>query len=565
MKILGINYLSESSISFLKNGKVEFAISEERLNRIKNWYGNPYRSIKHFLRIKNIDLDEIDFIATHGLISNPKLINKNKKEYNDKKKLINNSNLSRGEKKYLISKLDLRKKKEILASKRARELIDELQSKLKKKIYIYDHHKCHAATASYYSGWDDCYCLTIDGWGDNYSSKLFKFKNGKLTQLRATSLLNSLGYFYGSITKLLGFTPHRHEGKVLGLAAFGDPNKAINEISKMISFDKVKKNFVSHPEKGLYLPLFDNKKLNKLLNNFSKKDIAAATQHHLEKIVTDYILSISSRSFKLVLAGGVFSNVKLNQKIAEIKRVKDIFVFPNMGDGGLCVGAAALCYSQKKKINSTRLKNYYLGSSYSNKEIKKVLDRLKLKYISNKDLEKIVSKKLSENKIVAIFQGKMEFGPRSLGNRSILASTNDFRINKWLNQKLGRTEFMPFAPITIDKYATKMYKDFKKGKYTSKFMTRTYNCTTKMKKIAPATVHIDGTARPQIIDKFINKKMYKILTEYYKLTKNPNLINTSFNMHEEPIVCSPEDAARSFIRSKIDYLYIGDFFVKNKK
>lgn len=159
----------------------------------------------------------------------------------------------------------------------------------------------------------------------------------------------------------------------------------------------------------------------------------------------------------------------------------------------------------------------------------------------------------------------MEFGPRSLGNRSILASTNDFRINKWLNQKLGRTEFMPFAPITIDKYATKMYKNFKKGKYTSKFMTRTYNCTTKMKKIAPATVHIDGTARPQIIDKFINKKMYRILTEYYKLTKNPNLINTSFNMHEEPIVCSPEDAARSFIRSKIDYLYIGDFFVKNKR
>ena len=136
MKILGINYLSRFSISFLKNGKVEFAISEERLNRIKNWYGNPYRSIKHFLRIKNIDLDEIDFIATHGLISNPKLINKNKKEYNDKKKLINNSNLSTGEKKYLITKLDLRKKKEILASKRARELIDELQSKLKKNLYL---------------------------------------------------------------------------------------------------------------------------------------------------------------------------------------------------------------------------------------------------------------------------------------------------------------------------------------------------------------------------------------------------------------------------------------------
>ena len=565
MKILGLNYLSESSISYMENGKIKFSISEERLNRIKNWYGNPLSSIEHFLNAYNLDLKDINYFCSHGLVTNFKEEDLNFREYKKKIDLIKKSTLKNENKNYLISQIKFRKKKELLAIRRAKILLSKLKKIIKRKIYIFDHHKCHAATAAYFSGWENSYILTIDGWGDGYSSKLYKFSKGKLKQLRSTSLLNSLGYFYGSITKLLGFIPHRHEGKVLGLAAYGNPDLAYKEISEMISFDKKIKNFKSHPENGYYLPLFENKRLKTLIKKFKKKDIAAATQQHLEKIVADYVKSIDDKPFNLALSGGVFSNVKLNQRLLELKNVKDIFIFPNMGDGGLSVGAAALCHSKFKKLNSKKLENYYLGLSFSNKNIEKLLKKFKVKYIFKKNLEKQIANYLHKNKTVAIFQGKMEFGPRSLGNRSILVSSKNFKVNKWLNKRLGRTEFMPFAPITLKRHAKRMYKNYKKGIYSSKFMTITYNCSNLMKKISPAPVHIDGTARPQIIDKSVNPRAYKILNEYYKISKNPNLINTSFNMHEEPIVYTPEDAIKSFKRSKLDYLYIGDYLIKKQK
>ena len=175
MKILGINYLSESSISFMENGILKFSISEERINRIKNWYGNPIKSIDEFLNKYNIDIKEIDHIATHGLAVKSKRI-VNIAKYINKINLVKSSNLSLSRKKYLINQLKLRKKKEIIATKRAAKLINDLKKKYKKKIFIYDHHECHAASAAYFSGWKDSYVLTADGWGDGYSSKLFKFK-----------------------------------------------------------------------------------------------------------------------------------------------------------------------------------------------------------------------------------------------------------------------------------------------------------------------------------------------------------------------------------------------------
>ncbi len=560
MKILGINYLSESSICLIENGKILFSISEERINRIKNWYGNPYKSINELLSKHGLNLKDIDFISTHGIAIN-KNKNINQKDYISKIESISNSNLKKEVKSFQIKQIKLRKIKELKATKRALNLINNLKKRLKKKILIYDHHECHAATAAFFSGWKKSYVLTIDGWGDGYSSKLFKFNNNKLQNLRSTSLLDSLGYFYGSITKALGFKPHRHEGKVLGLAAYGNYKKAYSDVSKMISFDKIKKNFISHPENGLYLPSFSNKNLEHLIKKYKKEDIAAAAQKRLEDVVTDYIKSIDNKSFKLTLAGGIFANVKLNQKISEINKVKDIYIFPNMGDGGLSVGAAVLRYTKtKKKFKS--LDNVYLGPAYNNKSIKKQLDKYKLKFIYGKNLTRRVAEEINNNKIVGIFQGKMEFGPRALGNRSIFVNAKNNKINIILNKKLGRTEFMPFAPITLEKQAKRMYLNFKKGKLTSKFMTITYKCSTIMKRLSPATVHVDGTARPQIINKKVNPKIYKLLIEYYNLSKIPNLINTSFNMHEEPIVCSPEDAIKSFLRSNIDYLFIGDFLVR---
>ena len=203
----------------------------------------------------------------------------------------------------------------------------------------------------------------------------------------------------------------------------------------------------------------------------------------------------------------------------------------------------------------------YLGPEYSNKKILKELKN-RLNFYKIKDPEKFVAQKLKDGFVVACFQGRMEFGPRSLGNRSILVNACDKSVNNWLNKKLKRTEFMPFAPITLSSHANKMYKDLSKKIIASKFMTVTTKCTNKYISLSPGAVHIDKTARPQILFKKDNEKIHKILKEYLKISKIPNLINTSFNVHEEPIVCSPGDAVRAFIDSNLDFMFIGDYIVE---
>ena len=260
MKILGINYLSEASITLLDNGKIRYSISEERINRVKNWWGNPFKSINYMLKDLNLKIKDIDVITTHGLIGSVQKVPV-LKFFEQKEKEIFNSKLSSVQKKIQIKNLNKRFVHERNVSNRTKKYLKSLKNKFK-KIEIYDHHKSHAATAYYYSGWQNCFVLTIDGWGDQSSSKFYQASKGFLKEITSSYTLNSLGYFYGSITKLLGFKPHQHEGKILGLAAFGNKNKAYKEISKMISFDKKNNCFKGNYEKGIYVASFENKKIN---------------------------------------------------------------------------------------------------------------------------------------------------------------------------------------------------------------------------------------------------------------------------------------------------------------
>lgn len=561
MKILGINYLSESSVCLINKGKIEYAVSEERLNRKKNWYGVPVKSIKECLNFTKNNLKDIDYICTHGTFSYRKN-NLHDSFYKLAIQQIQKSELNKKDKNFFLKKIFFRKRKEKKAYLRNKKTIEQIKKIVKKKIYIFDHHKCHAASAAYFSGWKKCLVLTADGYGDGSSSKLFIFENNQLKQIKTTSIINSLGYFYGSITKYLGFKPQRHEGKVLGLAAHGNINKAYPVISKLIYYDKKIKNFKSSIKHG-YLPLFDNKFLKRILYKFSKKDIAAATQKVLEECILEYLCDLKYKNYNIALAGGIFANVKLNQKISELSQIKDLFIFPNMGDGGLSVGAAALKYIKNSNNRLKKIDNVYLGNNFSNNEILKEIKKRKLKYKKSEDLE--IANILNEGKVVAIFTGRMEFGPRSLGNRSILIRATNAKINKTLNKKLNRTEFMPFAPVTLEHKKNQMYLNTKKGSLASRFMTITYKCTNEMKKNSPAAIHVDNTARPQFINKRINPKLFSILSNYYRISKIPNLINTSFNMHEEPIVSNPSDAIRAFLQSKIDYLLIEDYLISKKK
>ena len=559
MKIIGINYLSESSVALIENGVVKYAISQERLNRIKNWYGNPFKAIEYVLKETKNKINDIDFFATHGSSALKKEIT-NKKIFIEKINEIKKSNLKSGIKKKQINNLKKRLIHEKKVKLRTLQNLNALKKKFK-NLEVFDHHDSHAASAYFFSGWKNCNILTIDGWGDHVSSKFYTAKNGKLKNLSTSSSIDSLGYFYGSITKLLGFKPHSHEGKILGLAAFGDHTKAYKYISKMISYDKKNKTFKGNYEKGLYIASFKNSNINFLKKLYKPEDIAAAAQKRIEEVVIDFIKDNIKKSTKLALAGGVFANVKINQKISEIKNINNIFIYPNMGDGGLAVGCAILSYNKYKKFVPRPTANMYLGPEFSNSNILGIIKKNKFKYKKLNQPEKFIAKKLDEGNVVACFQGRMEFGPRALGNRSILVNACNKSVNEWLNKKLKRTEFMPFAPITLYEHANKMYKKLKNKKLATKFMTITTECTKQNIKISPAAIHIDNTARPQIISKKDNIKIYKILKEYLKISQIPNLINTSFNVHEEPIVCSPKDALRAFKTSDLDYLFIGDYIV----
>ena len=251
-------------------------------------------------------------------------------------------------------------------------------------------------------------------------------------------------------------------------------------------------------------------------------------------------------------------NLEVRQK--KIKNVKNIYVFPNMGDGGLAVGAAVLCANQKRKIIKFKSDNMYLGPE----DLKKIPVKSQKKYqikkinIPKNELYDYVGKLLNNNKVIALVNGRMEFGPRALCNRSIICSPKNKQINRELNKKLKRTEFMPFAPVVEKKSYSKYFYSSEKKHINVYNMTITVKCKNLTKKVAPAIVHIDGTARPQIIDNKSNNNMFQIMKSYKKYSNNPILINTSLNLHEEPIVSSTNDAIRAFKSSRLDYLLINN-------
>jgi carbamoyltransferase len=231
-----------------------------------------------------------------------------------------------------------------------------------------------------------------------------------------------------------------------------------------------------------------------------------------------------------------------------------------LGDGGCGTGAALLPFMQPGRTWAP-IADVYLGPDYSDKEIAEALRTAQLPFDHYDAIEPKIAQLIASGKVVARFNGRMEYGPRSLGNRSILYHAHEPEVNQWLNQRLGRTEFMPFAPATLNEYRHECYKNIDGAEYAAQFMTVTFDCTEKMRKDSPAAVHVDGTARPQLVTATSNPSFHAVLTEFHKLTGVPSVINTSFNMHEEPIVCAPDDAIRAFLQGNLEYLAMGPYLV----
>ncbi len=423
---------------------------------------------------------------------------------------------------------------------------------LETKLRRFNHHDTHAANAFFASGYDEALLVTLDGYGSGNCGGVYTGNSNGLKSLQKFSFPNSLGQFYEMVTSALGFKPGRHEGKIVGLAAYGNP-----ELLGPVLRDR----FVIENGDIKIRASMNYYFARDLAQRFSKRDVAAAYQHVLEQItreVCEYWVEKTGMR-QVAVSGGVNANVKLNQRIHEIDGVDSVFVYPNMGDGGCGSGAAMLTFDQQ--VFQGVIDNVYLGPDYTDAEIEKALKRENLPVERSANIEEKIGELLTENHIVARFNGRMEYGPRSLGNRSVLYPAQDAKVNLWLNHQLGRTEFMPFAPAVLASEAHRLFYNLEGCEKTAEFMTVTFNCTDFMVEKCPAAVHVDRTARPQLVTESSNPGFHKVLQAYYQRSGIPAVINTSFNMHEEPIVCSPDDAVRAFLLGNIDYLAIGSFLV----
>ena len=553
----------QSGAALIVNGKVVGAVSEERFNRIKNFHGMPTQSIEFLLSVQKLKITDVDKVV-YGMVTSVEPDESVQKKIN--RIIIEGCIKNTSVKEKYFERLTT----EMVWNKKHLDEIEDwiCKNKLKEKFYLIDHHYSHAAGAYYSSPFNNCLTFTSDGKGNYKSAGIYRGTKSVLEELDYLTTFDSLGYFYGNITIALGFKAERHEGKVTGLAAYG---KKTNFQKVVDSIFELKNGSFKSSLGKYYLPWFCKKSdlpyLFDEVKKYKKEDVAYATQNTLENVVCYWIESAikkynSNKLTNICLSGGVFANVRLNQKIMELDKVKNIFVMPAMGDMGIPLGSCFAQMAKDKKTFKSFIPSMSLGPSFSDKYIEKMLKKNKRSFTRIKDKKSIMLKCLSENKVIGFFNGKMEYGPRALCNRSIVYHCRDITINSWLNKRLNRSEFMPFAPVTTIELAKECFINWSENHYSADFMTVTYSVTEKFQKTCPAVVHIDGTARPQIVRKENNPILHSIITQYHRESGELALINTSFNNHEEPIVCTPDDALQSLSRGNVDVLLIENFLIQ---
>jgi carbamoyltransferase len=573
IKVLGVhgNYFQpegvvhESSAALVDGGKLVAAISEDRLNREKGYGRYPYRSIDEVLRIGGIELEDLD------------------------KVVLSNLHPSDSNRRFLKSLISTCLDTGVLLSKKFKDFLwfwtynafktgklvsfEHAGKRLDVEVEYGHHHLNHAASAYYASPFDRAMVITLDGGGDGSDGGAFIGDGRTLERFIDIPHNQSPGTMYSALTYDLGFKRHRHEGKVTGLAAYGDPDPSKLGLHELIRYHSGKHRFISRAiarhQKDLNTP---SPYFAPLLKSHSKEDLAAVVQELFERETLAFIRDAHQEAEKrgyafdrVCLAGGCFANVRLNQKVHELPFVDNIFVFPAMGDEGLSAGAALLGYHRQEGVPEgvevSTLGDAYLGGSFGKERIEKALREQGLTPESPDELESEVGRLLAEGKVIGRYNDRMEYGPRALGNRSILGAPFDSEVNDWLNEQLDRTEFMPFAPSILEEKAADYFEGYRSDHKAAELMTVTYDVKQEKQEEIPAVVHVDGTARPQVVKKEVNPSYHRIIEAFQEHSGCPVILNTSFNMHEEPIVYTPEDAVRAFLESRLDYLAIGDYLV----
>lgn len=570
MNILGLNLGHDSSSALFKKGEIVAACEQERYSKLKHTREFPIDAINDCLKIGKLKISDVDLISVSFLPE------KHLKEF------------------YLKPAFeDLRKLSFIFDGKeRIKNLInleEIIKSKLryKKKIEFNNHHYCHLASTFYPSGFNKSLIVSFDGLGEYETGLIGIGKKEKIKVIHDKNVFpNSLGLIYSAITYYLGWKAFYDEGIIMGLAPYGNPNDKISNSKK--TYADVFRQIIKY-KKGLeyeinpewitynyerntwvskkFLRLFGKKREYNDKIKKHHKNIAAALQNRLEHVVLKQLryLKKKYKIDKLCIAGGVGLNCSLNGKIHSSKLFKEIFVQPASGDAGLSYGAGLVSFLKKNKsFEKLKRRNFYLGSRFNNSEIKKALIKYqkKIKFSLEVNIAKKSSKLISEGNILGWFQGPAEFGPRALGNRSILCKPFPSTMRDHLNKNVKfRETFRPFAPAILNKYAS----DYFNLNHESQHMLIATKVKPHKKKDIPATVHVDNSCRVQTVNEETNKKFYDLINNLYKLTNIPVVLNTSFNVKGQPIVNDPEDAILCFLKYNIDYLAIGDYMVKKSK
>jgi carbamoyltransferase len=568
MYILGIHDGHNCGATIVKDGKICVSILEERITRNKNEVGFPSKSIiacLRFLKIKETDISYAVF-SSKFMHSKEHLINPiswYKLNYQDQ------LNDEENPKNYA----------KVIFNQRKKQREQNLKSILNinsNRIEFYDHHFCHMAASFYTAPFNDeklIIGITSDGSGDNLSGSVYLCKEGKFKIISKTSRDASLGKIYSRVTTLMGMRPWEHEYKVMGLAHYAN-QKNIQKVKKIFqSLIYVNKNKLNFKKKTKLSMNYCYEFLEKNLSGERFDNIAGAVQSFTEDLLVELVSAVIKKTKikNIILGGGVFMNVKANNLISKIKTLKRLYIMPSSGDESLSIGAALHCsykYS-KKKFSSSVLKNLYLGDEFTiNDEIKEIkklkLARKNIKYYKfKKNLNVEVARLLAKGYVIARCAGRAEWGARALGNRSILSRADNYLAVEKINSMIKQRDFwMPFAPVIIKEHQKKYFNNPKK--ISCNFMTIAFNSlkNKNYKHIVAASHLRDKTIRPQLVDKISNPDLYQILKKFYKITGISALINTSFNLHGQPIVNSPAEAIDVFFKSGLDYLVLNNFIIK---
>ncbi len=560
MILIGINYgYHESAVAIFIDDELVFAAEEERFTRIKQDSSFPVHAIKRGLRELDLKDEDVDLVALSWPLTFESF-------FHDVKLFVSGKF---GRTPSRLKKLIAQFLKTLSARKKFRNQYASYFKPPKKGFVFTNHHAAHAMSAFFLTGENDPVCVVFDGRGTTEATTFWKFTDNKLTKLFERSFPDSLGVMYANVTQLLGFQPLSDEWKVMGLAAYGEPKVDISSFVKAEDWELIfqGEHFLSANDYDLSqfeqtFQLYRRKEEDPIEQKH--KDIAASAQLSCEKAILAYVdqATKAGKSNHVCLAGGVALNCKANGEVLRHPSVESLRVQPAAGDDGTAIGAALKALldhgGRMKKVGHM---TPYLGTAYTDDQIETILRRAKIQFERPRSLVKVVAGCLAQDQLVGWFQGRMEFGPRALGSRSILSSAATVENRDRVNEAVKFREiWRPFAPAVMHEHGNKYFSDYR----FSPYMILSFWANDHAKQTIPAVVHTDGSCRVQSVTQESNALFHELLSEFAKITTIHALMNTSFNLKGEPIVESPLDALRTFYSSGLDMLAIGSFIIRKK-